>query len=161
MLATVHQLQKSGHFLNGELEDRLRYLREKFSFEIILEEWSKNQSPSFAADYANKLHLKWQDIGTSKEEQFSTYTNPINHPGHDGTLDSDPDAPELSEYGPYERQENREKQMLKNIQEKMGNHEVGLLIVGIAHLHSLFGKLESNGFKTTAYNWLTIRTQNR
>lgn len=154
MFATAHQYQQNGHFLNAEFEARLRYLHKNFSYEIILEEWAQNQPESLAHSLAPQLELSWENVGTPHEQQFSTYTNPVCHPGHDGTLESDSDAPHLSEYGPYEQQENREKRMVENIMTKMSKHEVGLFIFGIAHLHSLFGKLQSAGFTVTAYHWL-------
>lgn len=154
IFATVHQLQQAGHFLNPELAKRLTYLHEKFAFETILEEWSGNKPPSFAAQFARKLNLDWKNVGTPNQKEFWTYTNPVNHPGHDGTLPQDDHAPGLSEYGPFEAQEAREGQMVKNIQEAMASYTGGLFIVGLAHLHSLFGKLRSGGFGVTGYHWL-------
>lgn len=160
ILATVHELQTAGHFLNSELEGRLRYLHDKFAFEIVMEEWSSNQRPSFAANFAPQVGLPWRNVGTPREEHFSTYTNPIAHPGHDGTLDHDPEAPGLSEYGPFQRQENRENRLVQNIQTEMANCSVGLFIVGVAHLHSLFGKLRSAGFDVIGYHWFEILRPN-
>jgi hypothetical protein len=60
----------------------------------------------------------------------------------------------MCEYGPFERQENRERRMAENVQAEMENYESGLFILGLAHLHSVFGKLHSLGFKITAFSWL-------
>jgi hypothetical protein len=60
----------------------------------------------------------------------------------------------MDEYGPFENQEARENRMAKNIGAEMENYETGLFIVGLAHLHSIVGKLRTSGFKVTAFSWL-------
>jgi len=69
-------------------------------------------------------------------------------------LPSDPDAPSLSEYGPFENQEAREDGMAKNVQSAMEKYQTGLFLLGLAHLHSMIGKLRALGFKVTAFSWL-------
>jgi hypothetical protein len=65
-----------------------------------------------------------------------------------------PDAPPLSEYGPFENQEAREDRMAKNVQSAMEKYQTGLFLLGLAHLHSMIGKLRALGFKVTAFSWL-------
>ena len=60
----------------------------------------------------------------------------------------------MMEYGPLSSQENREHKMLKNIEDAMRNHRVGLFIVGLAHLHSMSMKLQGAQYRVAAYTWL-------
>jgi hypothetical protein len=60
----------------------------------------------------------------------------------------------MSEYGPLDRQENRERRMLQNIQTAMELHQVGLFLVGLGHLHSMSNKLLAANFNVTAFEWL-------
>jgi hypothetical protein len=62
----------------------------------------------------------------------------------------------MREYGPFEKEETRENRMAMNVQAEMENYETGPLILGLAHLHSVFGKVQSLGFKVTAFSWLGI-----
>ena len=124
---------------------------------------TKKERESFARAFAERKALAtksafhWANVGTPDEPQYRTYTGLINYPGYDGSLQPpDWDAPQMYEYGPFENQEIRENQMAKNVQAEMGNYESGLFILGLAHLHSVFGKLQSLGFKVTAFSWLGI-----
>jgi hypothetical protein len=153
LLATIHQNQILGNVGNTELAKRLEYLTSKFGVQTVMEEWSKTKEDSFAKSFAAKSGIHWADVGTPSEPQFKTYWGLIHFPGHDGTLEHDPHAPSLDEYGPFENQEARETWMAGKIQLAMETYEVGLLIFGVAHLHSLFAKLRSLGFKVTAYSW--------
>lgn len=141
MLATFHQYQVLGNDRNSELEKRLDYLRLKFDVQTVMEEWSEKEGDSFAQVFAKKLGLHWANVGTPDEPQFQTYWGLIHYPGHNGTLKHDPDAPSLDQYGPFENQEARENWMTKGVQAEMEKYESGLFILGVAHLHSVFGKL--------------------
>jgi len=172
MLATVHEYQVLGNARNSELEKRLDCLISKFGAQVVMEEWFEKKRESFTKAFAEKKALAtksafhWTNVGTPDEPEYRTYTNPINCPGYDGTLQL-PEfaggdelqhwkAPEMREYGPFENQETRENRMAKNVQAEMENYETGLFILGLAHLHSIFGKLRSLGFKVTAFSWLGI-----
>src|SRR5690242_1524719 len=141
VLGTFHEAQENGNFQNSEFRKRLAYLTDKFSVTIVLEEWSQNRPPSFTSLWAKERLLPCEDVGTPSEEPFRTFEGRVNHPGHDGTLPADEDAPSLSEYGPLDNQENRETLMVQNIQAKMESHRVGLFVVGVAHVHSMSMKL--------------------
>jgi len=157
ILATVHEYQHLGHFLNDEFEKRLLYLKEKFDAKLVMEEWSEKKKSSFPAALASKADISWLNIGTPIEEQFRTFSySPVCHPAHDGTLPPDFDAPMLLEYGPFEKQENREVQMLQNIEAAMANVDCGILILGVAHLHSMFTKLKDATFEVVAYHWFEL-----
>jgi hypothetical protein len=60
----------------------------------------------------------------------------------------------MDEYGPFENQENREIRMAANVQAQMANHKTGLLILGMTHVHSVFGKLRCLGLRVFAFSWL-------
>ncbi len=154
MLATIHQRQIPGLASDSELEARLGYLKSKFSVQIVMEEWAEKHGESVAKKFAAKSGIQWASVGTPDEPQFSTYTGPINYPGHDGTLQP-PDwhAPPMDEYGPFANQEAREDRMAQNVKSEMENRETGLFVLGIAHLHSLFGKLTVLGFDVKGYSW--------
>ena len=155
MLATVHEYQRAGHFLNNELKKRLDYLTRQIPTQIIMEEWLSKE-PSFAAGYAPGIGMKWENVGTPDEEPYRTFDGLISYPGYGGSLTHDPTAPSLNEYGPYEAQQNREARMVENIQLAMTDYQTGLFIMGIAHLHSLFGKLRSCRFDVLAFHWLEL-----
>ena len=120
-----------------------------------MEEWSEKQGESVAKTFSANSGLRWANVGTSDILRYRTYTGPINYPGYDGTLQPpDDNAPDMNEYGPFENQEARENQIAKNVQAEMENYDTGLFILGLAHLHSVFDKLRSLGFKVTAFTWL-------
>lgn len=153
MLATAHQNQISHNAGNQELDTRLDYLRSKFETQIVMEEWAEKHGQSVAAKFAARTGLAWANIGTPNEKRFQTYTGPINFPGHDGPH-ANWDAPRMDEYGPFENQEAREDRMVANARAEMEKYQAGLLIVGVAHTHSMFGKLQSAKFKVLAFSWL-------
>jgi hypothetical protein len=68
-------------------------------------------------------------------------------------LHADEAAPSLNEYGPLDKQENRETLMAQNVQQAMTHHDVGLFVVGLAHFHSISMKLISEGFNVSAWIW--------
>lgn len=154
MLATVHQYQILGNGLSSELEKRLAYLRSKFNAQSVMEEWSEKCEESVAKDFATKSGLHWANVGTPDDPQYRTYSGLINYPGHNGTLRWDPHAPSMDEYGPFANQEAREDRIAKNVQVEMESYESGIFILGIGHMHSLFGKSLSLGLKVTGYSWL-------
>jgi hypothetical protein len=154
LLAVVHALQDDGDTRNEEFKARLSFLADSYAATTILEEWAYDRPQSFASVFA-KGQMDYQDVGTPPEPRFKTFANaPIIYPGHDGTLGPCPDAPQMMEYGPLSSQENREQQMLKNIESGMQRHRVGLFIVGLAHLHSMSMKLQAEHYRVAAYTWL-------
>jgi hypothetical protein len=154
ILATTHENQIVGNARSSGLEQRVDYFKSKLGVQIVMEEWSKKKGKSAAETFTNKSGFPWANVGTPDEPQFRTYRGPVNYPGYDGTVPSDPDAPPLSEYGPFENQEAREDRMAKNVQSAMEKYQTGLFLLGLAHLHSMIGKLRALGFKVTAFSWL-------
>jgi hypothetical protein len=153
MLGTAHLLHRvPGDDRIAELEKCLDYLKRRFVAQVVMEEWSEKKKESVAKAFAPRLGLPWANVGTPDEPQYWTYTGYINYPGYDGTLpEYDPDAPGMNEYGPFENQENRERRMAENVRAEMERYDVGLFILGTAHLHSVLGKLQSSGFKVVAF----------
>jgi hypothetical protein len=155
LLATSHERQRAGDGMNSEFEKRLAHLVNNFKVTLLMEEWTDKESPSFASQWVNGKPLGWKGIGTGDEPEFQTFRIPYtHHPAHDGTLGINLDAPSMCEYGPIGAQENRETKMAGNAEVEMKQHQSGLLIIGLAHLHSMSAKLENRGFKIFAYSWL-------
>jgi hypothetical protein len=155
VLGTGHEYQMLGHKLGQHLRQRLSFLIERFAATKIMEEWTEGE-PSVASELA-KGPLKYKNVGTPQEAAFETYhCHPVNHPSHDGVLGTCEDAPSMSEHGPLDKQENRERRMLQNIQHEMESHNVGLFIVGLVHLHSMSMKLKEAGFNVAAYSWVGL-----
>jgi hypothetical protein len=153
LLGTSHGIQKNGDPLNTELQARLSYLIRRFAATIIVEEWAHDCPPSFASTLASD-RVAYKNVSPRPEEQYRTFCNaPINHPAHNGTLGPCEDAPQFYEYGPLDKQENREKKMVTNVQEAMKDHRVGIFVVGLAHVHSISAKLREAGFNVAAYTW--------
>jgi hypothetical protein len=147
-LGTYHNAQLHGHALNSRLAGAIALIREKYGMQIILEEWWDSQE-SFAATLVT-MELEWENIGTPITEDFETFRDGLNcHPPT-----HDPREPILPEYGPLEAQERREGYMVERVKEFMEPHQVGLLIIGLAHLHSVLSKLKSIGFDVRGYSWL-------
>jgi hypothetical protein len=155
LFATVHEYQIRGSNQNSQPTRRLDYLRSRLGAQIVMEEWANKHGQSVAAEWAATLGLHWANVGTPDEPEFRTYTGPINYPGHDGSLQPpDWDAPGMSEYGPFENQEAREIRMVENVRREMERFENGFFLLGLAHLHSLSGRLRSAGFETKGFSWL-------
>lgn len=154
VFGTIHECQLDGMPMNSELFSRVQFLVEQFAATIILEEWTESQPPSCVA--VNAKGVVYSNVGTTwDEDEFRTYScHLLNHPGHDGILGCLDDAPSMSEYGPLDKQENREQRMVENIQHQMEKHQIGLFVVGLAHQHSMSMKLKNAKFNVTAYSWL-------
>ena len=155
ILATAHEFQLVGHPLNRDLGTRVEYLCQAFNTQLVMEEWTEKKESFLQSFIRARAPLVWENVGTPDTEEFSTYhVPPLNHPSHDGTLPADEDAPLIAEYGPYRQQENRERQMVENICSEMEQHDSGLFVVGVAHLHSLFTKLKNRDFEVVGYAWM-------
>jgi hypothetical protein len=150
----AHNVQRDGDAQNIAFKSRLSHLVQNFTVTILMEEWTVSQAPSFTSRFATDNGLAYSNVGTPKEDEFATFLiDLISHPGHTGTLGPNFEAPSMREYGPLENQENRERRMLENVRSCMAEHKAALVIVGLAHLHSISMKL-SQQFTVTAYSWL-------
>jgi hypothetical protein len=147
-LATHHHVQLKGHPLNDRFGQVISLVRENYPIEIILEEWM-DAHRSFAST-VDTDKLKWKNVGTPEEKRFETYAYGLNTdpPTHD------PTKPMLQEYGPLDVHELRERYMVDRIKEFMEPYNVGLFIVGLAHLHSMLSKLKAAVFDVRGYSWM-------
>ena len=147
-LATHHHVQLKGHALNDRFGKVISLIRENYPVQIILEEWTPDRQ-SFASTLDTDK-LKWKSVGTPKEKRFETYAYGLNTypPTHD------PKKPMLQEYGPLDVHELRERYMVDRIKEFMEPFNVGLFIVGLAHLHSTLSKLKTASFEVRGYSWV-------
>ncbi len=150
LLGTEHSCQFAGNSGNAELRVRLEFLKKQFESTLLMEEWSEEGDPSFAST----LGIPYKNVGTGSEPEYQTNPNSIQYPGYDGTLDPDDSHPSMAEYGPFDHQENRERAMIEHVCTAMAEHQVGILLIGLAHLHSMSQKLLAADFNVTAFHWL-------
>ena len=72
----------------------------------------------------------------------------------DAWFDPSKDPPMvINRYGPIEIQIRREHLMVEAIKTVMAGRETGLMVVGMAHLHSLSEKLTQSGFEVEGFHW--------
>lgn len=127
----------------ADLREAYAFMLNEIEPQIVLEEWSTvRQHRSAAAAAADDKGIPWESVGTPAEERFWTYgpTNALGFPIASGLL----------RYGPIANQELREVAMCDSIQHAIKTRETALLVVGLAHLHSMFLKL-SVEFEVEAY----------
>jgi hypothetical protein len=126
-----------------EIQESLRVLINKFQPDVALEEWSTTQTEkSGLAAVCDSMTLPWETIGTPPEPKFRTC---------DHTEAADfPASANVIQYGPLPTQEMREEAMCENIVRAMSSCNVGLVVVGVAHLHSMLAKL-SKDFEVKGY----------
>ncbi len=154
LFGTEHGCQRNGDQLNAQLSERILCLVDQLAATVLMEEWSE----SGAASFASTLGMPYFNVGTGPDTQFKTYPTDVRYPGYvNGTLDSSDEFPSMAEYGPLENQENRENRMIENSCEAMKEHDVGLLLIGLAHLHSMSRKCLKEGFNVFAFSWLGNR----
>lgn len=126
-----------------EIQNALVAIIEKRRPQVVLEEWSEAQKrESAAANLCNAIGLLWKSIGTPATEEFRTY-------GPSDALDF-PSAANIQQYGPILVQEKRERAMTENIVRSMASFDLAVLVIGLAHLHSMYSKL-SNDFDVEGF----------
>lgn len=127
----------------AEIRNALEAIIEESRPQIVLEEWSETQThESVAANLCKTIGLPWKSIGTPPTDEFRTY-------GFSDALDF-PSAANIHRYGPILIQEKRERAMIENIVRSMAPFDVAVLVIGLAHLHSMYSKL-SNDFDVEAF----------
>ena len=126
-----------------EIKNALELIVAKVKPGIVLEEWSMTQlEASGAATVSDSLGIPWRSIGTPNEPGLATF-------GFERALDF-PNSANIAQYGPFDVQEKRERIMRDNIVQEMAGSQNGLLVIGLAHLHSLSCKL-SNDFEVKSH----------
>ena len=129
-----------------EIKNALELIIAKAQPDVVLEEWSVTQiEASGAAAVSGALGIPWRNIGTNDDAELATF-------GYHRALDF-PRSANVGEYGPFDVQEKRERIMRDNIVREMVASQNGVLVVGLAHLHSLSMKLSSDfDLKSFAYH---------
>jgi hypothetical protein len=126
-----------------DIQKALEFAISKLHPQIVLEEWSGSQpEESAASEVSRRKGIRWENIGTPSTGQFATYR-------FQDALDY-PEGVTLPQYGPIDAQQKRELMMCKNIKRFMFSVDVGLVVIGVTHLHSMFLKL-SNEFEVAGY----------
>lgn len=113
--------------------------------EIILEEWSETQiEKSGAESLANSNNIPWKNVGTPDTVEYKTYKCDV-------ALDFFAKGTcQIRQHGPLDAQERREKAMCENIRGLMATRATAVVVLGIAHLHSMMSKL-SEDFDVAGY----------
>jgi hypothetical protein len=120
-----------------EIRDSLEVLIREFQPDIALEEWSATQTEkSGLVEVCGSMDLPWESIGTPPEPRYKTcdYRDAADFPN----------GANVTQYGPLPAQEVREEAMCGNIVRAMSARNVALVVVGLAHLHSMLAKLSKN-----------------
>jgi len=131
LFGTRHHDEKR---MPAQIRDALSVIIDKCAPQIVLEEWAESRGKSGAAAVCEKTGgLIWKSIGTPATQEFTTYD-------HTYALDF-PSSANTQRYGPIPVQEKREKVMYENITAAMSSMESALVIMGLAHLHSMLVKL--------------------
>jgi hypothetical protein len=125
----------------------INFILQAVSPAVVLEEWrinSKIQSAAQVACQTPPFSIPWLSVGTPGTAEFLT---------HDFTDALDwPDRTDIHRYGPIDIQERREQAMRQNVIREMSVYDSALVLVGEAHLHSMFTKL-SREFNVRAYGF--------
>jgi hypothetical protein len=122
----------------------------KYDIQIILEEWSDTAGDAIGHTLETE-QLYWRDVGTPDKPEYKSFVGFINN-------NYDPEQPKYTYFREYafEIHEKREQFMLGKIMEYMTDRERGLLILGMAHIHSMMDKLRKAGFKVSGGTWLQM-----
>ncbi len=128
-----------------EIKNALELIIAKTQPEVVLEEWSVTQlEPTGAAAVSEALGKPWRSIGTADESQFGTF-------GPSSAVDF-PTSANINRYGPFDAQERRECAMREKVIREIANFRTGILIFGLAHPHSMSGKLAGD-FEVKSYGY--------
>ena len=126
--------------------DAVRLVIDECNPQVVLEEWSEAQkAPSGVAAVCNEKGVTWNSIGTPNTQEYATY---------DGIYLGFPLSAKIPQYGPIDTQEKRENAMCQNIAAAMSSIDIGIVVIGVAHLHSMFLKL-SREFRVKGYEICT------
>jgi hypothetical protein len=127
-----------------EIKSALQLVIRKHSPQVLLEEWSETRlDESGAAAVGKLMGVPWKSIGTPPLPEFETY-------GFSQSLDFPIGQGVVVRYGPVTVQEKRELAMCKNISTAMLDSDIAVVVIGLAHLHSLMVKLSSE-FEVKAF----------
>lgn len=145
LLATNHEIQEKDFEDSGEFLRVLEYVLRTWGVQAILEEWTSQKGATVGQKLAQERNLKWINVGTPSTPEFETA----------GALYDCIEIPPivLNRYGPPQVQVKREAHMLAGIRQAMNGIDVALMILGMAHLHSMTEKLGAAGFGVESFHW--------
>jgi hypothetical protein len=139
LLGTRHYNENN---MPGQNRAAMTFIIDDCSPQIVLEEWSEAQKiTSGIAAVCNGKGVIWKSIGTPDTQEFTTY--------HGIYLDF-PSSANIPQYGPIGTQEKREQAMCQIVAAAMLSVDLALVVIGLAHLHSMFLKL-SGQFDVKGY----------
>jgi hypothetical protein len=145
LMGTTHEVQENDYQGTHEFKKVLVYLCRKFPVRVIMEEWTERKGDTVGKRLASEQNLEWVNVGTPSTRELKTF---------DPWFDPSEDPPMLiNRYGPADIQTRREGLMLDAMQAAMRNRETGMMIVGMAHLHSMAEKLVRLGFEIEGFHW--------
>jgi hypothetical protein len=134
IFGTRHYTEKR---LPSDIRAAMEMVVEEHSPTIGLEEWSTNQIESSGFKVlCDAKSILWASIGTPPTDDLGTYS-------YTQALDF-PSGANIQRYGPFEVQEKREHLMCANIIGAMSSHDSAVLVLGVAHLHSMCMKLKGD-----------------
>ena len=127
------------------IEDALKLAVDEYSPDVIMEEWSETQTQTSGANlFADGKSILWESIGTPDAPESKTCKC-------DEALDFFVRGTcKVRQHGPLDAQERRERAMCENIRTLMAARATAVLVLGIAHLHSMMSKL-SEDFDVAGY----------
>jgi hypothetical protein len=144
LLGTMHYNVRNAP---AGVRERYEFIIDQIQPQVVLEEWSIVQKDqSAAASAADSKGVPWVNIGTPASEEFWTF-------GQTYALDF-PNSTNIPKYGPLAAQEKRETAMCENIRDAMATHDSAVIVIGLAHLHSIYAKL-ANDFDVDGYGFTT------
>jgi hypothetical protein len=145
VVGTNHQVQAVGTPRAPMFKQVLACLLTKHSdIGVIFEEWEQPKLwDTVGYILAKERSLPWGNVGTPDDPQFEAYD----------VLREPACSLAIHMYGPIQNQTNRERFFLERINEIMANHNDGLFICGLNHVHSMSEKLMTLGFGVEAYTW--------
>ena len=100
-----------------EIRDTLNTILDRFTPQVVLEEWSTILGQSAASEIASARNVPWTNIGTPFTKELKSY-------GIEEALDF-PSSANIQRYGPLASQEKREKLMCENIAGAMSTYKMG------------------------------------
>ena len=146
IFGTTHQQQEVNN-TPSIFEKKIRNYILRDNVSIIMEEWKFGDTQTLGKQIADSMSIAWCNAGTPNQEEFRT-DNPC-------PIWLDGSCMTESSYGPIEVQIKREAYMIDKIQQAIAEHQVGLFVCGMAHLHSISEKLHLAGYEVSGSSCLS------
>lgn len=150
MLGTTHQIQERDYENTEKFKRVVAYLCIHFGVQIVIEEATSTKSDTVGRRFATERNIDWLSVVTASIADLKTAARLIDI--WQGSMIF------IRRYGPIDVQTRRECLMLEEIKIAMKGKEIGLLILGWAHLHSMSERLAQSGFEVEAFYWTKPET---